>query len=796
MLGQNKNMKKKYVIYPLIVLFLIVGLLSLKTITKKNIIILKDGKSILADDTWLVGAKVFYKNSGQVDFVIEENVADIQVKYHLIAVKEKISGLFIRIRNEGQIHAYRLKAGSAILIAILMCIGTFFFFRQFAGTRVKKIKAAPVIDTRKSDAAITGYSGDEILVAFFLNIFKYQKGMGKETKAMLRAVDDRSADGKSIYELSVKINEEWDTRRMALATLTENSASKSKSYYVIYDDHLVVKIPPDPITEFHEYISHIRRDGEIAEKLAPKECLVPRVSVILKKVHAIDAGPDLSPNILEDKYIQLLDSNVELQEHLKVGDTFAYFMDLSKYFFLSHILDKMHDIQTKISQELAEHPNIVWDSTEFEAKYGQLNVPIYDSLQPIYALFENSVREILQRNHADTSMQDFQIRNWYLKCLSGEKLTAPDLDLKAGIADELNTFAKKLFLEPKGPVGALRKMIRLYVADRNLKLFSPQLSGLVANLLELLAWLKNKKVAIRDLKPDNLLVAGDPDKFPQFLESASQYSIGLIDVETAVSYEISAEQKIDQPQLGGTPAYATPSHLFPNEMIEYFFKDLPKTFCFQDWHAVVGIIYKVVTGERLFDHAARIMFKLKKEISNGFNANREPAMVLEAASLMYWKSAVAEFETKLQKKMNALKSISLVVSSDSRQMLVNEISKVQKYLKTEAKKIIESQTVFASDKHKKTLLSAPYAKVSQIKAELADKKANFNFQPGERKQAMKVFDELEQLKKQSLHLKSALNSLKKSVPKISSYDLLKGMFYTILVHMHQKRWGTITLIES
>ena len=132
MLGQNKNMKKKYVLYPLIVLFLVIGLLCLKTITKKNIIILKDGQAILADDTWLVGAKVFYKNSGRVDFVSEENVEDIRVKYHLLAGKEKISGLFTRIRYEGRIHAFWLKAGGAVFVALVMCICTFFFFRQFA----------------------------------------------------------------------------------------------------------------------------------------------------------------------------------------------------------------------------------------------------------------------------------------------------------------------------------------------------------------------------------------------------------------------------------------------------------------------------------------------------------------------------------------------------------------------------------------------------------------------------------------------------------------------------------------
>ena len=117
-------------------------------------------------------------------------------------------------------------------------------------------------------------------------------------------------------------------------------------------------------------------------------------------------------------------------------------------------------------------------------------------------------------------------------------------------------------------------------------------------------------------------------------------------------------------------------------------------------------------------------------------------------------------------------------------MLTADISAAQKRLITSAKNIIESQTVFTSDKLKKSLLSAGFTKVNQFKTELVDKNATSNMPPEEKKQALKVLAELEHLKKQSAHLASVLKLLHKPVPMISSYDLLKVMFYMVLLHMH------------
>ncbi|MBI4738866.1 hypothetical protein HY772_04855 [Candidatus Woesearchaeota archaeon] len=127
-----------------------------------------------------------------------------------------------------------------------------------------------------------------------------------------------------------------------------------------------------------------------------------------------------------------------------------------------------------------------------------------------------------------------------------------------------------------------------------------QLTSIIINMLELLAWLAERQVAMRDLKPDNLLVAGERSQYPRFLLHPDQFSIGLIDVETAVYYGMD-EGGVKQPQLGGTPFYATPSHLIKNDWLKEIFGDLPAVLHLQDWQATVAIIYKVVTGLTLFD---------------------------------------------------------------------------------------------------------------------------------------------------------------------------------------------------
>ena len=78
-----------------------------------------------------------------------------------------------------------------------------------------------------------------------------------------------------VFELGIKGNNDWISRRMSIAPLGEDSGSKSKCFYVIYDTHMVVKIPPEPVTDVAKYIRDIRREVQITSQLAPVACIVP-----------------------------------------------------------------------------------------------------------------------------------------------------------------------------------------------------------------------------------------------------------------------------------------------------------------------------------------------------------------------------------------------------------------------------------------------------------------------------------------------------------------------------------------
>jgi len=58
--------------------------------------------------------------------------------------------------------------------------------------------------------------------------------------------------------------------------------------------------------------------------------------------------------------------------------------------------------------------------------------------------------------------------------------------------------------------------------------------------------------------------------------------------------------------------------------------------------------------------------------------------------------------------------------------------------------------------------------------------------------ALKLLDELIFLKRQSELLSLASQLLKKSVPIVSTFDLLKAMYTVVLVNMYQNCWGIIS----
>ena len=133
---------------------------------------------------------------------------------------------------------------------------------------------------------------------------------------------------------------------MTIEPMDVDNGSKSTCYKVIYDEMLVVKVPPRSITNFNAYIHGMNFERRIVDRLSSDiECIVPSISVVLQKIPRLCDNEGLRPEELETKYTKWLKDSPQLQQYLKIGDSFAYFMDLSKHDFFSSVLDKMHNIQ-------------------------------------------------------------------------------------------------------------------------------------------------------------------------------------------------------------------------------------------------------------------------------------------------------------------------------------------------------------------------------------------------------------------------------------------------------------------
>ena len=158
-------------------------------------------------------------------------------------------------------------------------------------------------------------------------------------------------------------------------------------------DHVVVKDHPEPITNFDGYKQDIKADRRISDILAPRECLVPKLSIVLKKVPAFAKFMDKSHGDEEKTCINRLKAYPEFQDFLKIAGSFAYFMDLSKYFFLGEILNECYDTAGMIEKEFKKHQDLIWIPASFTDRYGESSTDLCFELQNLFNRFDNQLNK-------------------------------------------------------------------------------------------------------------------------------------------------------------------------------------------------------------------------------------------------------------------------------------------------------------------------------------------------------------------------------------------------------------------
>jgi serine/threonine protein kinase len=505
-------------------------------------------------------------------------------------------------------------------------------------------------------------------------------------------------------------------------------------------------------------------------------------------IHSFPHSEGIPPDRLEERYIEWMRRSPEYQEYLKIDHTFVYIMDLSKYYFLSHILDELHDIKHLIAREITENAATIWEPAKFKGRYGIENDALFE-IRDIYNRCAVKIRRLVDRAGITATISDYQIQSWFIVHLADGEVSANGNGYPESFISDLNRLIKKAIKDNSTVVEIYRKTIKDHVYMSTFEQNKAQMAAISVNLLDILAWFQKKRVSMRDLKPDNLFVAGDPHRYPLFLRSAEEFSLGIIDVETAVDFEKSKYVKTKQPLLGGTPFYATPSHFIKNDILIRNFRSLGKTLHLQDWHATLVMIYKVITGELLFDQTAKLFGDLRNMMIQANKSNGHQAEeIVEEASRMFWRSAVVEFEVKTKDSEKALKSILIAIPESVQVMFKRVLEKEKKSIARSIRKNVETQGIFEKGKTREVLLKASHSKICQFKADLERKAKDSDSPEGPRTEAIIFLHKLANYKSQLGQHAHMQKLLSQPNPRLSAHDILTFMFNVVVNNMYKSHW--------
>lgn len=608
--------RKRLVVATVLLVVVIAVVLSLIYLMRSELVFLSDGRVIEAQKVIVVQDSTFCEIDGEVHRFRSEDISGhvdafsispAHLKLRFVYYVDLIGGVGSDVlANMSSLFSERFAGLPGIIVwglAILAVAAAFLILLRLHRRITGGSPAEQIVQAEGKGAHLSGprLVNLEDVVRLFLKIYQMQMKAPPEVPARFERLETTPQNFGVRYRLGIKMDGEWKWRNMTLRPIGQGTASKSQCFYVIYDTHMVIKVPPVPIRDFQDYIRWIQFEASIVHALVPRKCIIPNVSVIMNKVHQFDDTYQRSPEQMENHYVRFLKNSPELHWCLQINGDFVFFTDLSQDYFLEHVLAGLGNRYGKTV--LAQETQLITDYSGFVARYGSDQARIYFDLQKLYTSFTDGLGKIQRNLGLREALRDEQKREWFHTRLCDP--SAPLRGRSKSFLKAVSDLLDRLFHEKQETVIAYRNLVNQYVREVSFAQHRPIKESLLTNLMDLLGWLEQSQVALRDLKPEHLLVSGDPIRYPAFLTNPEEFSIGLIDLETAVICPQANQEPWVQPQLAGTPAYGTPSHLVHNEVLEKCYPELSRVFLLQDWYAVIGIIFLVVTGRQLFEETAK-----------------------------------------------------------------------------------------------------------------------------------------------------------------------------------------------
>lgn len=556
----------------------------------------------------------------------------------------------------------------------------------------------------------------ESVVKYFLSLFRLQIEFSEKrtAKSSYRLVG-QDATGEQVYELRASCKGDWKSRRMSIRQLGESVASKSTCYKVIYDDLLVVKIPPRSFPDFDTYLKYIQTEKTIARQVAPAiVCLYPSIAGVLKKIPQVNpTGRQLLET--ENDYIRLLIKRQDLQNYLKIGGRFAFFMDLSRYAFLNQILTGIHEKTLRISEAILKHRDAFFYLDAFETIYGPGHDDTFFAINQLFRHYQNRLDRVVAHTEGLLAIPDYLREEWFFDWMAGR---LPDIaadGYSEPVAENIQHALSSITQADQAAIQNYKALVADYVRQKIFYSNQAKMSALIANTLKLIVRLKEQAVAVRDLKPDNIFVAKNFDGADHLLGDPDSYDLGLIDLETAISVDSSRPGGLQQPLMAGTPSFMTPSQLFGNPILEELFgSDIPRVLYMQDWYAAVGIIFNIVTGEHLFHRTAKLIpeiMRLKQKSS------KPSAEIFKQVSWNFWNTASTEMAERIRMHQDRLDELRVALPPPVCDALSAEAIQENAFLKQALHQKIADQAFFPNSREALAYATPESIRKNRIKQE-------------------------------------------------------------------------------
>ena len=226
--------------------------------TDKEIIFLKNGTVKTVDQTWPSGNSLFYEIDDQIYSLSNDEIQTYgkrDIQKFTLAIQIKIASNLNQIQTgvKAFVNGFKISPGSKLIASLALAALLFLCLillrlRRSEQTHPKKID--PRRSGQPDQKSAVELPNEQDIVRFFLNLYKYQIGAEADAPAEFVPLKSKTAGSNQIFELRVKHREDWSKRRMTIGPIGEESGSRSTCYYVIYDVHMVVKVPVKPIQNF------------------------------------------------------------------------------------------------------------------------------------------------------------------------------------------------------------------------------------------------------------------------------------------------------------------------------------------------------------------------------------------------------------------------------------------------------------------------------------------------------------------------------------------------------------------